>query len=261
MRQTGSLSRRGAFLSVSVVSGLALVIAVQGITDDFLSSPLFVVREIQVVWLDQGADRPDRFRLRPATSVFRIDLGALSRAFQRRYPTVEVQEIHRFLPNRLVAQMRPRQVIAQMKSGGRYFSVSDDGTIVSKGQPTPMPGLPLLVLEGQEQGGALQLGRSIADPDFWRAAAVLTGWRRSKAVAGWAVKSVQVKGADLFLLLETGPEIRFASDRFAEGWRRLAELMARRPDVLETAGYMDLRFEDPVIGGKGKGKGKGARRR
>ncbi len=243
-------------MSVSVVSGLALVMAVQSAADDFLSSPLFVVREIQVAWPDAGADRPDRFRLRPATSIFRIDLQTLSRAFQRRYPTVEVQEIRRLLPNRLVAQMRPRQVIAQMISGGRCFSVSDDGVIVSRGQPAPIRGLPLLALDGQKRGSPqLQIGRSVADPDFWKAATVLTGWRRSRAVAGRPVKGVQVDGADLNLLLEEGPEIRFASDRLAEGWRRLAELIARKSDVLETAGYVDLRFEDPVIGAKKKGKG------
>ena len=231
---------------------MLLILAVQTVADRFLSSSLFLVEEVEIAWPNGFAGQSERFRLNPPTSIFRIDLPSLSRAFQQRYPSVEVQEIRRFLPDRLVAHMRYRNVVAQIQQASRYFPVADDGTLVGKGQQAPIQGLPILALGPRR--GRLQPGGSIADSDFWKASALLSTLQRGGGLAGCRVKQVQVEGPDLLLHLDSGLEIRFASDRLASGWQRLGELMVSKRDVLSTAAYLDLRFEDPVIREKGKKK-------
>ncbi len=252
MRTRGSLSKRGIFLSVSLASGLALVLAVQGAADGLLSSPLFLARHVEIVWPKGVNGQPEQFRLRPATSIFRVDLAALDRAFQQRYPSVEVQEIRRFLPNRVVARLRFRDIVAQVRQGGKFFPVGDDGAIVAAGRAAPFQGLPLL--EMGQRLGRLGAGESIAGSDFWRASVLLSTLRRNGGLAGHPVKAVRVEGQDLLLHLESGPEIRFTSDRLALGWQRLGELIVSKRDLLKNSAYLDLRFEDPVIREKSKKK-------
>lgn len=254
MTSKADLSKRGLFLSVSLASGVALVLAVQAAADQFLSSPLFLVREVEVTWPKGVGGQPERFRLSPATSIFRVDLAALGRAFHERYPSIEVQEIRRFLPNRLAARMRFRKVVAQIKQGVRYFAVGDDGTIVAEGQTEPLGGLPILELE--RRPGRLRAGDSIVATDFWKVAALLTTLERAGGIAGRPVGVVRVEGPDLILLLDSGLEIRFASDRLAGGWQRLAELIVSKREVLQNAAYLDLRFGDPVIRERSRKRGR-----
>jgi len=222
--------------------------AAQSAADQFLLNPAFLVREVEVRWQDGSRSRPDRFRLNPPTSVFRIDLKALSNAFQRRYPAAEVEHVERILPNRLRATLRTRHLVGQVQAGGLYFAVSDDGVVTSTGSAGPRSGLPLLQLEGLRR--SLRVGDALENPGFWKAAELLATLRRGGGIAGQRVRSVRVSGQDLFLTLESGAEIRFSVDRLPNGWQLLAGLLAQRPHVLLQANYIDLRFEDPVIGSR-----------
>ena len=252
-------SRRGVLLlSVSFLSGIALLMATQGLADDFLSHPVFVVREIEVQWPRGIPARSPRFRLNPPTSIFRVDLKALSTNFQRRFPAVEVESIRRLLPNRLVATMRLRKVVGQVNLAKAYAPVSDDGILIGPGLAAPRPNLPILILSGLK--GPLRVGRSLDCPSFWKASELLATLHRDGGIAGHRVMSVRVEGEELFLLLDSGTEIRFAGTHLAVAWQQLAGVVNRRPDVLNQAGYIDLRFGDPVIGEKPKEKSKHEKR-
>ena len=250
MKRSGpATSRRGVLLlSVSFLSGIALLAAGQGAVDDFLSHPVFLVREIEVQWPQGIPARSPRFRLNPPTSIFRVDLKALSTNFQRRFPTVEVEDIRRVLPNRLVAVMRLRKVVGQVNLSRSYAPVSDDGIVIGPGLSTPRPDLPVLTLSGLQ--GPLLVGRALDCPSFWKASELLATLHRDGGIAGHRVLSLRVEGENLFIGLDSGTEIRFSGNHLSDAWQQLAGVVSRRPDVLTQAGYIDLRFEDPVIGGK-----------
>jgi len=154
--------------------------------------------------------------------------------------------VERVLPNRLRVTLRPRKVVGQVELGGSYYGVSDDGVVVAAAAPTARPDLPILRLEGVRR--SLRVGSGLEVSSFWRAAELLATIHRGGGIAGHRVKTLRVSGEDLFLSLESGAEIRFAADRLAGGWQLLAGLLAHRPDLLRQALYLDLRFEDPVIG-------------
>ena len=253
--------RRGMLLlSVSFLSGIVLLMAAQGMADDFLSHPAFLVREVEVDWPHGAPARATRFRLNPPTSIFRVDLKALSTSFQRKFPTVEVEDIRRVLPNRLTATMRLRKVVGQVSLSGAYAPVSDDGILIGPGLRAPRPNLPVLVLSGLQ--GPLRVGRSLDCPSFWKASELLATLHRDGGIAGHRVLSVRVEGEDLFVGLDSGVEIRFSGAHLAVAWQQLAGVVGRRPDALSRARYIDLRFGDPVIGDKSrKNEKRTARRR
>jgi len=251
---------RGALLlSVSFISGIALLIAAQGAVDEFLSHPAFLVREVEVQWPAGTPAHSPRFRLNPPTSVFRVDLKALATSFQRKFPSLEVENIRRLLPNRLVATMRQRKIVGQVKVAGAYAPVSDDGILVYPASAAPRPGLPVLILEGAR--GPLRVGRSMDSPSFWKASELMCTLQRDGGIAGHKVTEVRVEGDGLFVRLESGAEIRFAGNHLATGWQQLAGLVGRSPGLLNEARYVDLRFGDPVIGEKSKHEKRTARRR
>ncbi len=255
MRRETHGSRRGVFLSVSVVSAAALMLAVQGMADAFLSQPVFLVREVEVAWPEGAPSQPERFRLHPPTSVFRVDLESLSRAFQRRFPLSEVERIERVLPNRLRATLKMRRVVAQVLAGKKYHPISDEGVVVAAGRSAAWEGVPVIELEPGPR--SIRAGARLGGPGFWHCSELLSAIRRDGGIAGHSVTRIRVIGGDIRVSLDTGVEIRFSGDKIWNEWQRLADLISRKRQVLEEARYVDLRFEHPVIAERPRPKGSG----
>lgn len=232
-------------LSVSFASGLVLFLAAQGILRPVLSSPAFAVKEVETVWPKDLKVPPQRYRIQPPASIFQINLQAVANALKKQYPAVEVEAVRRILPNRLVAVLRPKQAVAQLRQGPQYYPVSDDGTVLLKAQNSPWPNLPILFLEGPLGSG--RVGSRVQSASFERAMELLSASRARGSLGGHGVGSIRSQGQVLSLFLDSGLEIRFDSRGLESGWRRLLALVAQRPGVLEGGKYLDLRFEDPVL--------------
>ena len=248
------VSRPGTILSVSLVSGIGLLLGLQGVVRALVFHPSFLVEEVEVQWKGEVVKpMPDRYRLKPTTSIFEINLEALRRALVQRHSTAEVEVVQRILPNRVVATLRLKRGVAQVKAD-RYYPISEEGTVLSPGQAAPWPHLPALFLE--EVKGPFRVGTEIEHPNFQVICELLSVIRRQGGIGGHGVGSLRSKGKELTLFLDSGLEIRFANHRLGEDWGRLTELVAQRPTVLNEAQYLDLRFKDPVVGGKGLKGGK-----
>ena len=249
------LERRRTLLSVSLFSGLFLLWGINGAIGAFQSVPGFKVSLIEVRWPSafgsaqgwpEGMKVPNYFRIIPPTSIFKIHLEAVSRALQQQFPTAEVEQVQRILPNRLIATMRPRNIIAQVYSQAGYFPVSDDGVVVGQTQAAIFPRLPVLFLQGVQ--GPYQIGQALGGAGFWAASELLTAIDRQGGIRGHRVAVVKVDEKNLLIFLDSGLEIRFAQDQLSSEWQRLWELVAQHWETLRKARYVDLRFEDPVIG-------------
>lgn len=238
--------RRGLLLSVSLVSGVAVVIAAQGIARAVSLNPLFQVREIEI----KGELPIKRYRVRPPTSIFQIDLKAVAQALQKQHPATEVEAVRRILPNRLVATLHLRSILAQVKIQSQYFPVSDAGTVVGRGRPQPLAHLPILSLEEIRKTPAS--GETLRFSGFWRAVDLLEMLRRNRGIRGQGVNTIRVTRGTLTLWLTSGLEIRFSDGGLEGQWEHLLQLARSKPAVFEEARYIDLRFGDPIIGGKSR---------
>ena len=242
--------KRVTILSVSLASGIAILVAAQAFIHSVVLTPQLQVEEMEVVWSPELKRPIERFRLNPPTSIFHLDLNGVADALRKRYPTAEVEAVRRILPNRLVATLRLKSVVAQVHAAGRYYPITEEGTILSVGQASPWPHLPIFYLDGYR--GTLRVGQTIDHSSFESASELLAAVLRQGGIAGYQVGSIRVKGRDLTLFLDSGLEIRFDADRLQHGWERLLELLTQKRQVLEEARYLDLRFEDPIIGGSKK---------
>ncbi len=247
---------RGAiFFSVSLVSGLALFLMIQSGIQAVMISPRFYVNEVELHW-SKKLNRPiERCRLKPGGSIFDLDLVAIEQAVQRMFPTAEVVAVRRLLPNRLVVEMNPRRVVAQLRAD-RYYPVSEQGVIVGEGKDAPWPHLPVLYLE--EVKGRLQTGSAVSARNFDEICDLLLAVQRAGGILGRKASSVRTQKTDLVLYLDSGMEVRFNVDHLRRGWEQLTELMIQKKQMVAQAQYIDLRFEDPVIS-EGKEQNKKAR--
>ncbi len=247
--------RRGVILlSVSILSAAAAVLAVQGMVRSVLSASSFLVTELEVQWPSEMKRPADRYKLNSPVPIFNADLGAVAQLLRQKNPLAEIEAVRRILPNRIVATMRQRRVVMQVWAQ-RYYPVSDEGTVTMPGQAVPWPHLPIIFLDGVR--GSFKVGDTFAQPQFWKAYELLAAVHRQGGIAGLGVNSIRCKGQDIALVLDSGLEIRFSGDDVSAGWSRLAGLLSQKPAVLAQARYLDLRFEDPVIGGiKKTGKDK-----
>lgn len=237
-------ARRGRIFSVSLLSGVGLLFAAQGAAGSVLSLRTFQVNEVEVVW-PARMHPSQRYHLRPAASIFRIDLDAVRQALQKEQPTVEIQEVRRVFPNHLVAFVRVRRMIAQVRIEKAYYPVSEDGVVTAGRGAAPLPDLPILLLDGLR--GSSKAGGSIEHPSFWKAAQLLDVLQRQGGIAGHRASSIKTRGEDITLFLDSGLEIRFSTQHIESSWQQLLELMIQKPKILREARYIDLRFEDPVI--------------
>ena len=236
---------RGTILSVSLISATAIFWAAEGIFQSVVGADFFRVDQLQVVWHEETKQPARNYRLKPAHSIFTVDLKAVGRALAAAHPAAEIIAVRRVLPNRLTATLRAKKVLAQVRAD-RYYPVSAEGTVVAQGRSSPWPNLPILFLE--EGKRPLPVGELLKGASFWRASELLVRVHRQGGVQGHRVNSVKSSDRLLTLLMDSGVEVRFNPDEVAVGWQRWMKLVGRRPQVLTEASYLDLRFEDPVIG-------------
>lgn len=232
--------------SISLVSGVALLLAMQTLAYTVGSSSVFKVDELEARWPASMQRPPERYRFSRPISIFRVDLPMVAQAFQQRHPLGHVESVRRVLPNRIVVQMLPQQVIAQIHLD-KYYLVSLEGTILTFSQSAPWSHLPILFLD--LPGETISAGEPINHPDFAKVAQLLAAVIKGGGIHGRRVTRVNWRGQDLFLELERGPEIRFSLERLESGWLQMKNLLERKPTLLDNAWYLDFRFEDPVIGG------------
>ncbi len=251
-------TKKGAALfSVSILSGAVLLLCLHSGVMAMLGSSRFLVQEIELQWPASMKRPPEHYRLRPARSIFNVDLRGIEKSVQGMFPTAEVLAVERRLPNHLIVRMNPRQVVAQIKLE-RFYPVSEQAVVVGAGRPTPWPNLPILSLEGVR--GPLTVGGSFKNEDFQEVCSLLAAVGRLGGIFGHRAASVRTVRRDMILSLDSGTEIRFNIERLRRGWEQLTELMLQKRQLVEQARYIDLRFEDPVVSeGKKDNRGKGKR--
>lgn len=261
---SGLLLRRPAILSVSLLSGVALLLAGQAMLRSIANSPTFLVKELEARWLLQpvpgalrtGTDAPTgsrtltqvwRYRLNPPISIFQVDLHRVAQALKGRHPTAQVEVVRRVLPNRLVAFLRPAHLVAQLKAD-RYYPVSEEGTLLTEGQAAPFPHFPILFVENLT--GPYRAGTRFKSSSLLSSCELLAQIRRQGGVAGHGVGSLRVQKGTMTLFLDSGLEIRLNPSHLFSSWQRFMELVIEKPHLLKDSRYVDLRFEDPAIGSR-----------
>ncbi len=244
-----SLAKGFGILAVcTAVLGLGVATFVQ-------RSPYFWVSTIDVQlapgqqWL---TDPRIGYRLPSPLHLWQANLAGLADAIRREHPQLATVVVHRQLPNRLVAEVTLRDPVGQLR-GRRFYLVAPDGMVLTPGSPTAWEGLPVLLLGSRT--AAYQPGQSCAVPELRQAVAVLREIQQSNVLGAHRVSAVRLMPtgpeatADLItVVLDNGLELRAIPGELGPRLARLGELMRTKGREMEQAQYVDLRFDDLVVG-------------
>ncbi len=237
---------RGFLVVATAVMGLALAagVAVGPRVGDELqrlarSSP-FLVRSVAVV----GAKR-----LSPATiadvagipggsPLLDVDVEAVA-ARVSALPEVASARALRLPPDRVVVGVTERVAhgVAAAGPGGRPHLVCEEGVAFAPAQARDAVDLPRLTAPGRHRLGE-------PDPLLAQAAHVAA----KAAAAGFAVAGVAVDDADADLRLKgLSARVRLGPAPHDQALARLVQLVARRPDLVDGATTIDVRFADRAV--------------
>ncbi len=186
-------------------------------------------------------------------NLWTLDLRALAAQLQAQAPALRQVRVVRELPNRVRIEAIPRQAAAQIalrqSASRRWHVLAADGFLLPEAHAKPLPDL--VELAGIERDGQpLRAGKLNEQPRLQAALRVLAQLERAPALGGRRLAVLDLSEPErLRFVLDEGLEIRCGSEaQLAAHLERLAAaLKAMRGQPLAIR-YIDVRFEEPVIG-------------
>jgi len=187
-------------------------------------------------------------------NLWAVDLGGVAEELRRQQPWLKEVRVVRQLPDTLQIDAVPRQPAAQVRLDlGGWSPVDQEGVIPPWGSREPASGLVRLV-GFQPSAGTLRVGADDANERLQLALRVLAVLQRAPTSIARRVTELDVTDPQqirFFLSLSDGAEVEVRCGAEADLATHLNRLQAvlkviRRRSL--AVRYIDLRFQEPVIG-------------
>ena len=217
----------------------------------FLSrSPFFSVEAVEA----SSATRSFRFQ-DPSLmgsllgrNIFKIDLSNLEGELLQKHPELLSASVGREFPNRIRFKVIPREPVAQLQDG-TPFLIDKEGVILPFSQLENPQRLPLVVgiLEKIEK---FHIGSQIRSHAMIQALAFLTSLRELPELTRY-VHVIDVSDeANLTFKTSEGLEVRLGQGDFKEKLKLFDRTRVSLAGRIGDVKYLDLRFEEVVIGSR-----------
>ena len=183
-------------------------------------------------------------------NLWRVDLQALASTLHAQQPDLKQVEVTRRLPGTLEIHVVPRQPVAQVKLS-QWHVVDEEGFILPGGKAEPWEHL--VMLKGvSAPKEALHIGRENAGERLRSALRIIRQLSASPALTGHPLTAIELDEAQqLTFTIDEDIEVRCGTEAdLAVGLARLKEVLRAVAHNPVTIRYIDVRFQDPVIGPK-----------
>lgn len=184
------------------------------------------------------------------TNIFFVDLNNLKQRIETDHPEYKDVVVRRLLPNKLVVEANLRKAIAQIRSD-RYYFVDREGVLLPDVKNFPDPDLPIII------GIGVNLARVQASrfSDFEKGKLDKALYLIKEKQAIDKLKERRLKIVDItdpgnltFSFEGSNVEIKIGNSDFRNRLRVLTTVLDQLGADTEEFNYIDLRFEDPIIG-------------
>jgi len=216
-------------------------------------TPYFDVKEVYI----SGRRSPtvDYAKLKAAAygkNIFKVNLSDIRNKMLKEYPELMTLQLTRVFPDTVIASTSLRQPIAQLYKD-HYYPVDREGVLLSGVRSLPLEGL--VIVTGTRGDLSRKVGQRLDDARLDASLALLEGIRSSDALNGHRLIEIDVSNLrNIIFFLEDGLEIKIGRKgsldglEFAERLENLRSIL-RDPKIRPSEiRYIDLRFEEPVIG-------------
>ena len=241
------------FFAALVVGGIG--IALVSFKYMFLETGYFVVKAIDVKLQDVGSTRSLSFtevgdETVIGANIFFIDLKEFKKKVEVSHTEFKDVIVRRVLPNKLIIEAELRKPIAQIRSD-RYYFVDKEGAMLPDVKNFPDPDLPIISGIGVNLAKVKPYNFTKLERDrIGKALAIIKGMRDIEGLQALKLKSVDVTdpGNLSFFLERSNVEIKIGNSDFKKRLGVLATLLEQVGSDVDSFRYIDLRFEDPIIG-------------
>ena len=184
------------------------------------------------------------------TNIFFTDLNALKEKIESAHPEFKDILIRRLLPNKLIVNAVERKRVAQIQSD-RYYFVDEEGILLPNVKNFPETDFPIIT------GLGINLAKlpSSKFSDFERenlnkALGLLKEIKSNERLSQYKIKIIDITdpGNISFLLEAFNVEIKIGNTDFHNRLLILSTLFDQIESDMSKFKYIDLRFEDPILG-------------
>jgi cell division septal protein FtsQ len=245
----------GKFLIVLVIVGGIGAFLIR-VKDMLVDSEQFVVKGIEIKLYDEkgflrniSVDE-DVGREIIGTNIFFVDLEGLKERMQSAHPEFKEVILRRFLPNKLIARAHLRKAIGQVRSD-RYYPIDEEGIVLPDIKNFPEPDLPIITGLGINLAKNQMAGFTGFEKErIGKALALMREIKGIKELSSYKLKVIDATdpGNLTFFFDIFNVEIKIGSSDFNNRLKMLATVIDQLGEDINKFKYIDLRFEDPIVG-------------
>lgn len=214
-----------------------------------LNSPAFQLEQVSI--LNIGTLTPEQSfkfcELRKGESLITLDLVNVQQVIKRRHPEFKEVLVRRVLPNRIEVLLKRRTPVAQV-AYSRYVQVDKDLVILPGSSTVPFKNLTTIEGAPLPREG-LYVGVSIQDANTKKAIKLADLIKRSNILKKHTLTKIDIGDPrNISLIVDTDIEIRIGSSHLVERFKILDQTLKTIELDRAKIRYIDLRFDDVVIG-------------
>ena len=221
----------------------------------FVDSDLFNVKGLDVRFYDDknvlrrepSSGIEDKHVL--GANIFLVDLNDLKKRIEANHPELRDIVVRRALPDRLIVQARQRLAVAQVY-GDRLYCIDKDGVFLPYANNPVEGNIPLISgirVAGPARSSAAQKEK------IKKALFLIDALSANKKLLRYQIKTIDMadsRNISFFLSAKDAEkvEIKIGDSEFNKRLDVLATVLEQLGQDIERVKYIDLRFEDPIVG-------------
>lgn len=214
-----------------------------------VGSPTFQLSEVKV--LNIGTLTPSQAfqfcELRPGENLVSLDLVNVQQVIKRKHPEFKEVRVRRVLPNRIEVVLKRRTPLAQV-AFSRYVQIDKDLVMLPGSSPTPFRNLTSIKGAPLPREG-LFIGVTLTDEMTRKAVKLAEVIKRSNVLRRHLLTEIDISDPrNVFFVVDGAIEIRIGNSHFIERLKILDQTLRTVDLNPEKIQYIDLRFDDVVIG-------------
>lgn len=262
-REAKPMSRRNFKGMLKFIFWTILVAAigagVVGFQYMFADSDLFNVKGMDVRFYDEkDVLRRDAFSNIEdkdvlGKNIFLVDLKGFKDRIEDSHPELREVVVRRALPNRLIVQARKRLAVAQIYDNRPYF-IDKEGIFLPGMTNTAEEVIPLVfgIRVSPLRSGSPRLNTA-QDEGLNKALLLIDAVSQNKRISRYKIKKIDVADSrSISFYLNSADaekvEIKIGDGEFAKRLDILATVLHQLGQDIGRVKYIDLRFEDPIVG-------------
>jgi len=244
-------------ISVDVIRGLVIAviilvvgfISVQAFFTFLHTSKIFLIRDVFVEQNLGEVKLPELEKLK-GHNIFSVDLSKVENKVQAKYPHIGNLKVLRHFPDGIAITGFARTPIAEAVINGHTLEISADGFFLRRAE---REGEALPVVRGLKAANAAP-GERVADENLLVAMNIMGLIKNVRPLSALGFHEVDIsdplKIICRFKDEATSFDVYIEKDHVAEKIKGLSAIVERRDLELAQVKYIDLRFDEPVIGRK-----------